>query len=60
MNRYLRERGDANIKTNASHIAKGTFDDANFPIGAPREQAGRATAYDTASRMHALRCRRCS
>jgi Asp-tRNA(Asn)/Glu-tRNA(Gln) amidotransferase A subunit family amidase len=54
MNRYLRERGDANIKTNADLIAKGTFyDDPNFPNRrAAREQAERATTYDTASRMH--------
>jgi amidase len=54
MNRYLRERGDANIKTNADLIAKGTFyDDPNFPNRrAAREQAERATAYDTSTRMH--------
>jgi len=54
MNRYLRERGDANIKTNADLIAKGTFyDDPNFPNRrAAREQAERATAYDTSMRMH--------
>ena len=54
MNRYLRERGDANIKTNADLIAKGTFyDDPNFPNRrAAREQAERATALDTSARMH--------
>ncbi len=54
MNRYLRERGDANIKTNADLIAKGTFyDDPNFPNRrAAREQAERATAFDTSARMH--------
>ena len=54
MNRYLRERGDANIKTNGDLIAKGTFyDDPNFPNRrAAREQSERATAYDTSSRMH--------
>ena len=54
INRYLRERGDANIKTNADLIAKGTFyDDPNFPNRrAAREQAERATALDTSARMH--------
>jgi Asp-tRNA(Asn)/Glu-tRNA(Gln) amidotransferase A subunit family amidase len=54
MNRYLRERGDANIKTNADLIAKGTFySDQNFPDRrAPREQAERATTFDTSARMH--------
>jgi amidase len=54
MNRYLRERGDANIKTNADLIARGTFyDDPNFPNRrAAREQAERATVYDTSARMH--------
>ena len=54
INRYLRERGDANIKTNADLIAKATFyDDPNFPNRrAAREQAERATALDTSARMH--------
>jgi amidase len=54
MNRYLRERGDANIKTNADLITKATFyDDPNFPNRrAAREQAERATALDTSARMH--------
>ncbi len=54
INRYLRERGDPNIKTNADLIAKGTFyDDPNFPNRrAAREQAERATTFDTAARMH--------
>jgi Asp-tRNA(Asn)/Glu-tRNA(Gln) amidotransferase A subunit family amidase len=54
MNRYLRERGDANIKTNADLIAKATFyDDANFPNRkAAREQAERAVTLDTSARMH--------
>jgi Asp-tRNA(Asn)/Glu-tRNA(Gln) amidotransferase A subunit family amidase len=54
MNRYLRERGDANIRTNADLIAKSTFyDDPNFPNRrAAREQAERATALDTSARMH--------
>jgi Asp-tRNA(Asn)/Glu-tRNA(Gln) amidotransferase A subunit family amidase len=54
MNRYLRERGDANIKTNADLIAKGTFyNDPNFPNRrAAREQAERGTTLDTSARMH--------
>jgi len=54
INRYLRERGDANIKTNADLIAKGTFyDDPNFPNRRnAREQAERAASYDTSARMH--------
>jgi amidase len=54
MNRYLRERGDANIKTNADLIAKASFyNDPNFPNRrAAREQAERATALDTSTRMH--------
>ena len=54
MNRYLRERGDANIKTNADLITKATFyNDPNFPNRrAAREQAERATALDTSVRMH--------
>ena len=54
INRYLRERGDANIKTNADLIAKATFyNDPNFPNRrAAREQAERATALDTSARMH--------
>jgi len=53
MNRYLRERGDANIKTNADLIAKGTFyDDPNFPNRrAAREQAERSTGLDMAGRI---------
>jgi amidase len=54
LNRYLRERGDANVKTNADLIAKATFyDDPNFPNRrAAREQAERATVLDTSVRMH--------
>jgi Asp-tRNA(Asn)/Glu-tRNA(Gln) amidotransferase A subunit family amidase len=54
INRYLRERGDANIKTNADLIAKARFyDDPNFPNRrAAREQAERATTLDTSARMH--------
>src|SRR5258706_14669635 len=54
MNRYLRERGDANIRTNADLIAKGTFyNDPNFPNRrAAREQAQRGTTLDTSARMY--------
>jgi Asp-tRNA(Asn)/Glu-tRNA(Gln) amidotransferase A subunit family amidase len=54
INRYLRERGDANIRTNADLIAKATFyTDPNFPNRrAAREQAERATALDMSARMH--------
>jgi Asp-tRNA(Asn)/Glu-tRNA(Gln) amidotransferase A subunit family amidase len=54
MNRYLRERGDVNIRTNADLIAKATFyTDPNFPNRRQaREAAERATAYDTTARMH--------
>src|SRR4029078_11668114 len=51
INRYLRERGDANIKTNADLIAKAVFyDDPNFPNRrAAREQAERSTGLDMGS-----------
>jgi len=54
INRYLRERGDANIRTNADLIAMATFyTDPNFPNRrAAREQAERATTLDTSARMH--------
>ena len=54
INRYLRERGDANIRTNADLISKATFyNDPNFPNRrAAREQAERATTLDTSARMH--------
>jgi Asp-tRNA(Asn)/Glu-tRNA(Gln) amidotransferase A subunit family amidase len=53
LNRYLRERGDANIKTNADLIAKARFyQDPNFPDRKQgREQAERATALDTSLRL---------
>ena len=52
--RYLRERGDANIRTTADLISKATFyNDPNFPNRrAAREQAERATTLDTSARMH--------
>jgi Asp-tRNA(Asn)/Glu-tRNA(Gln) amidotransferase A subunit family amidase len=53
INQYLRERGDANIKSNADLITKARFyNDPNFPDRRQgREQAERATVYDTAARM---------
>ncbi|MCP5144941.1 MAG: amidase [Gammaproteobacteria bacterium] len=53
MNRYLRERGDANITSNADIISKGTYyDDDRFPDRkATREQAEQAMQYDMSDRM---------
>ncbi|HKH69846.1 MAG TPA: amidase [Vicinamibacterales bacterium] len=53
LNRYLRERGDANIKTNADLIAKARFyQDPNFPDRKQaREQTERATTLDTSVRL---------
>ena len=53
LNRYLRERGDANIQSNADLIAKARFyEDSNFPDRKQaREQAERATVLDTAIRL---------
>jgi amidase len=53
LNRYLRERGDANIKTNADLISKARFyTDPNFPDRKQaREQAERATTLDTSVRL---------
>ncbi len=53
LNRYLRERGDANIKSNADLITKARFyQDPNFPDRQQaREQAERATVLDTALRL---------
>jgi Asp-tRNA(Asn)/Glu-tRNA(Gln) amidotransferase A subunit family amidase len=53
MNRYLRERGDANIKTNADLVAKAWFySDPNFPDRKQgREAAERATVLDTSVRL---------
>jgi Asp-tRNA(Asn)/Glu-tRNA(Gln) amidotransferase A subunit family amidase len=55
MNRYLRERGDANIKTNADLIAKARFyEDPNFPDRKQARQAAeRATILDTSTRLQA-------
>lgn len=53
MNRYLRERGDANIKTNLDLILKARFyDDPNFPDRKQQRQAAeRATTLDTSVRL---------
>jgi Asp-tRNA(Asn)/Glu-tRNA(Gln) amidotransferase A subunit family amidase len=53
INRYLRERGDANIKSNADLIAKARFyQDSNFPDRKQaREQAERATVLDMSARL---------
>ena len=53
LNRYLRERGDANIKTNADLISKARFyDDPNFPDRKQgRQAAERATVLDSAARL---------
>ena len=55
MNRYLRERGDANIRTNADLIAKSRFyEDPNFPDRRQaRRAAERATTLDTSARLQA-------
>ncbi len=53
LNRYLRERGDANIRSNADLIAKARFyQDPSFPDRKlAREEAERATVLDTAVRL---------
>ena len=53
MNRYLQERGDANIKTNADLISKARFyEDPNFPDRKQARQAAeRATVLDTSVRL---------
>jgi amidase len=53
INKYLQERGDANIKTNADLIAKAKFyDDPNFPNRKQgRQAAERATMLDTSGRV---------
>ncbi len=52
-NKYLRERGDANIKSNADLISKATFyQDPNFPDRKQmRENIERQVALDTAARL---------
>jgi Amidase len=59
MNKYLRERGDANIKSNADLIAKAKFyEDPNFRDRKQlRQAAENATLLDTSARLqtrHAL------
>src|SRR5205823_10083291 len=53
INRYLQERGDANIKNNADLITKARFyEDPNFPDRKQaREAAERATVLDTSARL---------
>lgn len=53
MDRYLRERGDANVKTTADLISKARFyQDPNFPDRKRiLESAERATELDTAARL---------
>ena len=53
MNNYLRERGDANIKSNADLAAKATFySDPNFPDRRQtRLNAERAQVLDTSTRV---------
>jgi len=53
MNKYLRERGDANIKSNADLISKATFyQDPNFPDRKQmRENTERQRALDTSVRL---------
>src|ERR1700733_8968422 len=53
LNKYLQERGDANIKTNADLIAKARFyEDPNFPDRRRgRQTAERATMLDTSGRL---------
>jgi amidase len=53
MDKYLRERGDTNIKSNADLIAKARFyEDPNFPDRKRSRQAvENATVLDTAARL---------
>ncbi|HEY7392372.1 MAG TPA: amidase, partial [Bryobacteraceae bacterium] len=53
IDKYLRERRDANIRSNADLISKAKFyDDPNFPDRKQaREAAERATEFDTAARL---------
>ncbi len=54
MNRYLRERSDANIQSNADLISEARFyEDPNFPDRrAARERVERERALDTSLRLH--------
>jgi len=53
MNKYLRERGDANIKTSADLISRARFyEDPNFPDRKQARQAAeRATELDDSARL---------
>ena len=53
MNKYLQERGDANIRTNADLISKARFyEDPNFPDRKQARQAAeRATTFDDSARL---------
>jgi Asp-tRNA(Asn)/Glu-tRNA(Gln) amidotransferase A subunit family amidase len=53
MDRYLRERGDPSVTSNADLVNTSTFyDDANFPDRrAIRQRAGDARALDTTTRL---------
>jgi Asp-tRNA(Asn)/Glu-tRNA(Gln) amidotransferase A subunit family amidase len=53
MNRYLRERGDANIQTNADLISKAKFyEDSNFPDRKQQRQAAeRGGELDSSRRL---------
>jgi len=53
INRYLEERGDANIRSNADLISKARFyEDPNFPDRKQgRQAAERAMALDTSARL---------
>ncbi len=53
MNKYLRERGDANIRTNADLISRARFyADPNFPDRKQARQAvERATTFDDSARL---------
>jgi amidase len=53
MNKYLRERGDASIRTNADLISKARFyEDPNFPDRKQARQAvERATTLDDSARL---------
>jgi Asp-tRNA(Asn)/Glu-tRNA(Gln) amidotransferase A subunit family amidase len=54
INKYLRERGDANVRSHADLIAKATFySDPNFPDRKQaRENTERAMELDTSARLH--------
>jgi Asp-tRNA(Asn)/Glu-tRNA(Gln) amidotransferase A subunit family amidase len=53
INKYLRERGDPNIQSNADLISKATFyEDTNFPDRKQRRESDeRALVMDTSTRM---------